>query len=269
MKVLRLALMTTMLFAISASATGPASATEFDDDVKRIAGAWRLDLTDPDGVHRTPIILVGRQNEELVAWYVDGEEPEQCKDVHLEGETLLLTIQPREFDKDVTVTFEGELTKENQCAGTAKYASTDGDSGSLDFSGARITPAEFRNVNRWALDFTTPDDERRKAAVILLSSDEEWYGWYSSDKYELPVREITNEAGRVVFSVSAKTDSGAEFEVTFRGDVEGESIRGNAEYDLEGDTGSFSFTGRKQTSKLIVKKQANSPSEQRALVTGK
>ena len=69
----------------------PSQAADLDAVAKDIVGGWQLEFTSPDDVHRTPIVIVGRQLDELVAWYVENGQPEPFKDVKLVGESLRMT----------------------------------------------------------------------------------------------------------------------------------------------------------------------------------
>ena len=233
--------------ALLAFPISTASSAEIDSTAKNIIGAWKLDFTTPDDVKRTPIVIIGRQHQDLVAWYVDKEKREAFKDVQLKDDALCLTIRPMERP-DMTVTFEAKLKDEGVCVGTGMYESKSGDTGSWEFSGRRVPTSTFDEVHSWKLSFVTPDDQPRSAVVTVLSKNDKLFAWYSSDEHELPATKITKDGDDVVMSITAKTQDGATVDVVFRGTIDGDQVAGNAEYDLEGDTGSFSFRGeRKRT----------------------
>jgi hypothetical protein len=48
---------------------------------------------------------------------------------------------------------------------------------------------------------------------------------------------------RVEMTIAGTLSDGAQVKVTFRGTVNGDRVQGTADYDLEGEAGSFSFTG--------------------------
>ena len=221
----------------------PASANELEPVAKDIIGVWKLDFTTPDGVKRTPLVIVGRQRQELVAWLVEKDKPEALKDVCLKDDSVVATFKPKEHGGKLTVTLEARLEKEDVCCGKAKYAFEDGESGSWEFTGKRIPVSKFEKAARWNLSFTTPDYEQHDALVTLVSVGDKEYGWYSGKDYELPMLEVSTKGGELVMSVTAKTEDGEKVEVTFRGTVQGDHVEGAAEYFLEGDSGVFAFTG--------------------------
>ena len=222
------------------------TATPVESAAKQIVGAWKLEFTTPDNVERTPIVLVGRQHQELVAWYVDNEKPEAFKKVRLDEDELLLTIRPKER-KDIEVTFKASLKKEDVCAGEATYRSDDGDSGSWDFKGKRASESDFDATEKWNISFVTPGDVHRKATVTVLARKDRLYGWYSSKELDLPATKFTKDGNKVVMSMQTKTKDGAKVDVTFRGAIDGNSVEGDAEYDLEGETGSVPFEGKRKS----------------------
>ena len=225
----------------------PAIGADIDEDSAEAIGAWQLDFTTPEGESKTPIVIVGRQRENLVAWYVGDDEPQDFSEVELDGEELRLTFRPAKFDGNILVTFVGHLTESGACEGDIEYETTSGDSGSFDFSGKRIKPSQFDFSTVWEISFETPDGEEHEAQVMAVGNNDKVYGWYSSDDYELPAKEMSKDGDEVVMSLSVKTEEGDTVEVTFRGTVDGDSISGDAEYDFQGQTGSFPFTGKRES----------------------
>jgi hypothetical protein len=238
---------TCAFLALVACSVLPARAADLDAVAKDIVGGWRLDFTAPDQVKRTPIVIVGRQRDELVAWYVENGQPEAFKEVRLADDTLLLTFDPQERNGNVTVTFEAKLKGDGACGGQAKYTTNDGDSGNWEFSGKRITKSDFDEVSQWSLSFVTPDDQQREATVTVLSKGDRRYGWYSSTEYEVPAKSLTVEGDDVSLAISVKGPSGSNVDVTFRGTVSGDQVEGKAEYSFEGESGSFPFTGNRKS----------------------
>jgi hypothetical protein len=233
--------------ALVACSVLPARAADLDAVAKDIVGGWRLEFTSPDQVKRTPTVIVGRQRDELVAWYVENDRPEAFKEVRLADDTLLLTFAPQERNGDVTVTFEAKLKGEGACGGQAKYTTKDGDSGSWEFSGKRVTPSDFDEVSQWGLSFVAPDEQQREATVTVLTKGDRRYGWFSSEDYDVPAKSLTVEDDGVSLAISVKGPNGSNVDVTFRGTVSGDRVEGKAEYSFEGESGSFPFTGKRKS----------------------
>ena len=148
--------------AVLALSASPLAAADLDLVAKDIVGVWRLDFTTPDDVEMTPTVIVGRQHDELVAWYIGKEQKlEAFKDVHLKDEAVLLTIVPEEREGEVTVTVEAKLKEDGVCHGEAEYTTTDGDSGTFEFTGKRAS--DFDEITKWELSFVTPDDDQSRA----------------------------------------------------------------------------------------------------------
>jgi len=234
-----------MLTALAAFVL-PAMAVRADTDEvdKQILGAWKLDFTAPDGVARTPIVIVGRQYDKYVAWYVGDDQPEAFKDVQLNDDTLTGKINPQERP-DVTVTLEAKLKAENECEGIGKFTSANGETGSWNFKGKRIGLSEFDEVMTWKLSFVSPDEKQHSPTVTVLEKDGELYGWYSGKDHELPALKITVDGDRVEMKMAAESTEGAKVDVTFRGTVGGDNVEGKVEFRVEGESGSFPFTGKR------------------------
>lgn len=238
---------TLCLIAVLAFVATPTRGAELDDAVKDIIGPWKLEFTTPDDVERAPMVVVGRQNDDLVAWYIEKGKPEAFKEVRLEDETLLLTIVPEERGGEVTVTFAAKLKEEGKCHGEAKYTTDSGDSGTWDFTGERIKPSSADEVSKWNLSFVTPDDKQREATVTVVARGETLYGWFSSKEHDIPASKVVKNGDSVELTISTKTAQGSKVDVTFRGTVNGDSVKGDANYDMGGETGSFPFTGTRKS----------------------
>ena len=212
---------------------------------QQVLGAWQLDFTAPDGVHRNPIVIVGRQYKSYVAWYVADGEPQPFKNVQLQGDKLVGTIAPQEHP-DITVTCESKLKAADQCEGKATFRNKDGsDSGQWSFTGKRMAMSSFDEVMKWELSFTTPDNESHKATVTVVSKSGKYYAWYSSADHELPARSISVQGDRVEVKMAAESQEGTPVEVTFRGTVVGDEVKGDAEYRINNETGSFPFQAKR------------------------
>ncbi len=227
----------------------PANADEFDSAVKEVVGVWKLDFVTPEGDRLTPMVVVGRQHQELVAWVADEEKGklQAFEDVCLKDDSVVATIKPKEYGGDVTVTLEARLEEKDACCGKAKYALGNGESGTFDFTGERIPVSKLDDVSQWDVSFETPDFEQHKALVTLVTVGEKEYGWYSSKDYELPILEAKTDGDRVVVSLTAKTVDGTKVDVTFRGTVNGDRVEGTAEFNLDGETGDFNFSAKQRS----------------------
>jgi hypothetical protein len=223
-------------------AAGDAGSKDVD---RQIVGAWKLEFTAPDGVHRNPIVIVGRQYKTYTAWYVDGKEPQAFRDVQLQGDKLVGTIEPQEHP-GITVTCESKLKAEDQCEGTATFKTkSGGDTGSWTFTGQRIKLSAFDDVMTWKLTFATPDQKSHEATLTVVSKNGKFYAWISTPDHELPARDVTVEGDRVELKLAADTPEGKKVEVTLRGTLSGDEVQGTAEYRVQGETGTFPFKAKR------------------------
>ena len=219
------------------------SASDLD---QHVVGAWTLELTDPEGVQRTPMVIVGRQYEKYVAWYIGEGEPEAFQDVQLKGETLIGSLSPKERP-DVKLTLEATWKGDGKCQGTAKYRDNQGHSGSFEFTGQRMAMSAFDEVSTWKLTFNSPDHEKHEPTITVVSKDGKRYAWYGSRDHQLPVRSLSVQDDTVVASLTAETREGEQVDVTFRGTVMDETVKGSVEYQVGSESGSFPFEGKRES----------------------
>ena len=238
--------MAAFVLLVGPVAAADLTAEQVETEQKEIVGAWKLDFTTPDYVRRTPMVVVGRQYRQLVAWYIEEDEPEAFKTVQLNNDALTLTIRPKQRN-DVTVTFEATLESEGVCVGTGTYTADDGDSGSWELKGKRMSPSDFDETQKWQLSFVAPDGQKHEPVVTVVSKDDQPFGWYSGKEHELPATKLTVNGDQVVLSLTVKTRDGDSVDVTFRGTVSADRVKGTADYDQDGETGSFPFTGERKS----------------------
>src|SRR5262249_61447954 len=108
---------------------------------------------------------------------------------------------------------------------------------------ADIRPGDL--VGTWNLTFTDPDG-REYAPVLVLSRDGDHLKGMLNQLggADLAAKEVSLKGGELTFQVSG-THEGTPYTLTFRGKPEGDSIRGEVEYQHEGNTGSFAFEGKR------------------------
>ena len=216
-------------------------------DVDRLViGPWQLRMTTPDDQPREPVVLIGRQYDDYVAWYVGDDGLEAMKDVQLEDDTLVGSITPKEHP-EITVTLQARLKGDDACGGVGSYRSPDGDSGSWEFTGKRIALSDFDKVSQWQLEFVTPENEEHSATVTVVAKADDLYAWYSGKDHELPVLDIKIDGDKGVMKMSAATRDGGTVDLVFRGVAVGDEIKGDIEYNLGGETGSFPFTAKRKS----------------------
>jgi hypothetical protein len=237
----RLILMSLMALITRSAVCAADERSEVD---REILGVWQLKFTTPDGIVRDPVVIVGRQYEQYLAWQVVGGEAEPFKSARLKGEKLTLVIEPSQ-EPDVTVTLEVELDEENRCTGTGSFRSrSDGETGQWGLTGKRLTRSDFEEYQTWKLEFETPDYERHSPLVTVVSLDGQRYAWYQGRDHDLPARSFKLDGNRVELVVAGQTGEGTPIEVTFRGQLEGERVKGAASFKLGGESGEFPFEGR-------------------------
>jgi hypothetical protein len=211
---------------------------------QELLGVWQLKFTTPDGIVRDPVVIVGRQYQEYLAWQVVGGQAEPFKSARRRGEKLTLIIDPSQ-EPDVTVTLELELDDENRCTGTGSFRSrSDGETGQWDLTGKRLRESDFEEYQRWKLEFETPDYERHTPLVTVVAIDGQRYAWYQGRDHDLPARSFKLDGNRVELVVAGQTGEGTPIEVTFDGRIEGDRVKGTATFKLGGESGEFPFEGR-------------------------
>lgn len=238
------------LAVLMSAFVSPATAADVEpSDIAEIVGVWKLDLTTPDGEKKTPIVIVGFQVDEFVAWHladgIDDKQVESIKKVEIVGEALHLSFRPQEHNGQVAVTLKAELESDGKCSGEIDYKADDGTVGSIDFNGKRLGNDDFDGAEDWKLSFVDPNGKNHKPTVTVVQHGEHLHAWYSSEGYELPADNVTISENESTMTVTTKTPEGEDIKVTFTGTVDGDSVAGDVEVDLGGEVLSFPFTGKR------------------------
>ena len=186
-----------------------------NDVDKQILGAWKLEFTTPDGVERTPLVLVGRQYDKYAAWHVGDNRIEPFTGVQLKDDILVGTIKPQE-EPNVTVTLEATLTAEDRWGGTGKYKADDGETASWEFTGKRVCLSSFDEVETWVLSFVSPDDERHSPSITVFSKNGNLHAWYSGKDHKLPASKLTVDGDQVEMTISAESVEAKKVKVNGR-----------------------------------------------------
>jgi small nuclear ribonucleoprotein (snRNP)-like protein len=98
-------------------------------------------------------------------------------------------------------------------------------------------------VGTWRLKISASDGEHE--AILVLSQDgDRLKGTYESDGEEHPAKDISLKEGELRFRVDSKRDDQA-LTLKYKGRLQGEALRGDVEYEYQGNTGSFDFEGKR------------------------
>ena len=81
--------------------------------------------------------------------------------------------------------------------------------------------------------------------MTVLVKGSKLHAWYSGEDLELPVLEIKKDGNSGIMKMTTATRDGAKVDLTFRGSVEGEEVKGDIEYNVSGETGSFPYTANR------------------------
>ena len=218
-------------------------AEQRSDTDKQILGVWQLQFTTPDGAAREPLVAVGKQYGQYVAWSMVNGQPEPFRSVELRDEKLICTIDPSE-QPDVTVTLECSLAGDNRCTGIGRYRSKNGgETGEWKLTGKRFDRADFDEYSEWKIDFEIPDRGTQSAAVTVVSRDGKQYAWYRGRDYDVPAREFVLDGDRVELVVAGELEGGEDVEATFKGVVSCATVTGDVTIKTGGRQGSFPFKG--------------------------
>jgi enterochelin esterase family protein len=104
-----------------------------------------------------------------------------------------------------------------------------------------IKPGDLAGT--WNLKFTSPDGKEHTPTLVLSRDGDRLKGALNQlAGQDLAAKDVALQGGALIFRVSG-THEDAPFTLTFKGKPQGDQIRGDVEYEHDGNSGSFPFEG--------------------------
>jgi len=107
---------------------------------------------------------------------------------------------------------------------------------------AKRTPDVENVLGLWELHLDTPNGAI-EPHITITKDEKGLHGAYSSPFGDREAKSIEFKDGQLSWEISGERD-GNQFKVVYRGKPEGEKIKGSADFDFGGNTGSMDFTGK-------------------------
>lgn len=206
-----------------------------------LAGLWELVATADAGTFEPKLHLKhdGDKLEGLYIWS-DGVEA-NIENVKIDGKSLAFKVEHdlggEKVVVEYSVTIDGDAL-----AGSADY-DLSGQTGTAKIEGKRAKAADVAGT--WKIALTTDDGQSFDVTAKFERDGESLKGTYSGPAGDADISDIQVDGDKVKFKVVRERD-GQEIVVEYSGQIEGDAIKGKADFDLAGQTGTFTFEGKRQ-----------------------
>lgn len=224
-------------------------------------GTWQLQIT-AEGASFAPILKLSKEGEQWKGSFRgdDGIESE-VTETSLDGDQMCFTLT-RDFGGQQLVAKYCVKVSGDKLSGTVDY-DIGGQTGQATVEGERKLP---NLAGKWNLVATSPEGQTFEPTMLLRQSGDVLSGkylWIDGSEVDVTDGKVTNDEAS--FKVTLDF-GGQKLAVTFHGAVDGDRIQGQADYDLEGQSGTVDFEGTRDTTTANVggkwKLVANSPDGQ-------
>lgn len=206
-----------------------------------VAGTWNVVATTPDGQTFEPSLKLEEKDGKIGGEFiwVDGQSF-KVNDVVKMGDTFTFGTSIDFGGQALKITFNGKMVSADKVTGTAEY-DLDGQTGTVDFEGTRQKPS-VNLSGKWNAVATTPDGQSFEPSVDLKHDGDKITGdfiWVDGTSVPLTTGKLAGDD--VTFDVSVDF-GGQALVIKFAGKLDGaDKMKGSAEYDLGGQTGTVDF----------------------------
>ena len=205
-----------------------------------LGGNWELIATADAGTFEPKLQLThdGDKLEGLYIWDADV----QCaiSDAKIADGELTFKVEHDLGGQNVVVlyavTVDGDSLK-----GKAEY-DLGGQTGTAIIEGKRAKAVDVSGT--WNLALTTEDGQSFDVTAKLEQSADGLKGSYSGAAGEADISDASVKGDAVKFKVVRERD-GQSFTIVYDGKVDGDEIKGTADFDFGGQTGTFKFEGKR------------------------
>jgi hypothetical protein len=112
-----------------------------------------------------------------------------------------------------------------------------------------VRPAEEKDVvGTWKLTYDPGNGETLEPILKIARDKSGLKAEFTDGDAKLTVKELRFQEGELHFKVEG-IHNGEAFSVTYKGKPAGDCIKGEAEWDYQGKTGTFEFEGKREFTK--------------------
>ncbi|WP_165232459.1 hypothetical protein [Aquisphaera insulae] len=119
----------------------------------------------------------------------------------------------------------------------------------LGLAAAAARAAEEKGVvGKWKLEYEPGDGQVRRPLLTIKKAGDDLKGEWLDGQEKGTIKDLKFKDGKLSFKLEAKYN-GDPVSVTYEGEIKGDAIRGEGEWDYQGMTGTFGFEGKREAEK--------------------
>jgi hypothetical protein len=205
-----------------------------------IHGNWEMIATSEGGTFE-PKLLIVHEGDKIEGVYIWDEQTKvDIKEPKLSDKELTFKVE-HDFSGSPIVVLYTITTDGDALKGKADY-DLGGQTGTATVEGKRVKPADVTGT--WNITLTTEDGQSYEVTAKLEQSKDGLKGTYSGPAGDADITDAEINGNEIEFTVVRERD-GQKFEIEYEGNVDGDTMKGEAEADLGGQDAKFKFEGKR------------------------
>ena len=220
------------------------------------SGTWKWTREGRDGQAREQTLKLAVKDGKLTGKMTMRENEREISNGTIEGDKLAFDVTFERDGNEFKVHFEGQLDKEQNAIDGKVSLNAGGESREFDWKPKRSVEAADV-AGTWNIKVTTNEGQVLEPSLTLESKDGKLSGNYDTGFGQvLPVKEAEIKDAVLLVTIAAEGD-GQSFTVKYNAKPRGDSLTGKVDYDINGNTGSLDFEGKRAEEKKAAEKPAN------------
>jgi hypothetical protein len=226
-------------------------------------GAWRWEYRFNDNEPAEFSLKLKWDGKELTGKYTAFDATTDIEEGKVEDGKLSFISKRTLNNNEFTVHFQGKAEADD-IVGTVAVDFGEGPR-EFDWHAERTVDVDGI-LGSWKLNLETPQGVIQP--VITIKEEKgKLTGHYVSPFGEREAKELTFKAGELAWRIESEDDDDLQFEVEYRGKIDGDKISGSTEYDFDGNAGSMEFTGERTPPEPKAESKSESAPETEAAQT--
>lgn len=206
-----------------------------------IAGAWKVQITTVAGQNLEASVKLKQDGGKLTGVYIRGDSEIPIQEAKLQDDELTFQVVRDQGGQKLTMKYSGKVAGD-VIKGKVEFE-FGGQTGSMRLEAKRVK-AVANAAGTWKLTTATDFGRTFEHTVKLTQAGDHVSGVYLGQQGETAIANARIEGDDLSFQVTRERD-GKKFTLRYQGKVTGDTLKGNVEYDFDGQAGTLVFTGQR------------------------
>jgi len=237
---------------IAAVSVAGLSAVQAQDEEKKTvdpSGSWTWDRPGQGGESVKTTLTLEFKDGKLTGTMASDEGELEISEGEVDGNVVAFEVIMERQGLEIPLYFEGKVEGDSidgfievEFAGNVRefpWKPTRG--------GAAAADGASGIAGTWAMHIETEDGQIFEPTMVIAKGDDGYTGTFTSQLGEAGVEDIKEEDGKAMFTVNLDLGDGQALVSKYTGNLDGDSIEGTLEFDFAGQTGTATFSGKRET----------------------